>query len=120
MGLWVFANIKLDLPVFFSEFIYFFISLASIIFFNEFIFRMCDFTCVLFPTQCCNAEGSWCGFMGYVKVSREHRGFSIDWLIPDQEFRGDVHSSDGESLAVLLFLNLIWFLVIWRGDMDLG
>lgn len=50
---------------------------------------MCDFTCVLFPTQCCNAEGSWCGFMGYAKVSREHRGFSIDWLIPDQEFRGE-------------------------------
>lgn len=120
VGLWVFANIKLVLPVFFSRFIYFFISLASIIFFNEFIFRMCDFTCVLFTTQFCNVEGPQCGFMGQVKISCDHRGFSINWLIPDQEFRGEKQLSGGESLAVLLFLTLIWFLVTLRGDMDLG
>jgi hypothetical protein len=40
--------------------------------------------------------------------------------MPDQVFKGTKQHSDGKSLAILLFLNLIWVLVIWQGDMDLG
>jgi hypothetical protein len=56
----------------------------------------------------------------YIGLSCGQRPFSITWLMPDQVFKGTKQHSDGKSLAILLFLNLIWVLVIWQGDMDLG